>query len=200
MDEKLFYCYEKLSENEKLSISEEEYVKSVELIEYFISEYNFKVSNPYRDNDAYYLAITDNNVEGYIKICLNYICVEIIKKYSSQIIGREYLYVLKDKFKGRLCNYVYNLSGTNVSINGKQLLVDGSLAITDFDNDGCMLNKEFIPYTTDNNIEKLNTALRANIECGKEILDNFLIYDELNIKSINFIDEGFEDGKGKIFN
>lgn len=200
MDEKLFYCYEKLSENTNINMSEEEYVKSVELIKFFISEYDFELSNPYKENDSYYLSLdSSNNICGYIKICSNYMCVEIIKQYYSQLTGREYLYISKDKFKGRYCNYVSNMSSTKITINGGELVVDGSMATTDFNNEGCYLNNEFIPYTTDDNIEKLNTAYRAHIECGKKILEDYLIFDELNIESINFVDKGFEEGKGKIF-
>ena len=59
MDDKMFYCYEKLSENNDLNISEEEYVESVELIEHFIAKYNLEILDPYREDDAYYLGITN---------------------------------------------------------------------------------------------------------------------------------------------
>ena len=197
MNERLIHCYQNLNKKLNLKMNEEEFTNAVKLMGNFIGEYEFAMGNAAFVEDSFYILLSKGDTEGYIQIDADGIYVEIDKPFFPELVLKEYIDISKDDFEGRFADFAPNESDTLVTVNNQILDVKGSPVLTDFNSKGAYLDNTFVEYTATNDVGKLEEAMRMHCENGRKRYNEFLIYDELNIKKINIIDETFGMGRGK---
>ena len=197
MDEILMYCYEKLNEVAIPQLTEEEYVKSMDIVECFLARYQCYLDNINLDsnNKRFVLKFRANDDEGTIIIDSKKIDLEIQKKvqYSSKVMF-ERLLVAGDTFSGNYCDFVYNPSSVEIYMDNRRTMCLGKECNTDFNNNGIIDNGETISYVSDDNMSKLREAYYSHTILVKDTCEDFLVFDDLNIVKLSIQSEPEEKG------